>query len=295
MGLREGHRRRRGPCGEMEVDEGLTRATPGSALMARQATWCVGVLVAVGLASASAQAQEDANDPIEPVNRAVFAVNNTLDQMLLEPFAMGYRWAVPDLAREGFSNVLDNLRSPVTLIHDLLQGEWDRARITGGRLMLNSIVGLGGILDVATWAGMEDGHDEDLGQTLAVWGVPDGPYLMLPFLGPSNPRDAVGRVGDLFLDPFSIIGVPTEVAVTRVGGTVVTFREQNLETIAELRRSSLDYYATTRTLGRQVRASEIRNGRAADFGDIYDESLYDEPADPANDSFADPGSPDSNQ
>jgi phospholipid-binding lipoprotein MlaA len=261
----------------------------------RPARWLALALV-IGLASVPARAQEDTNDPLEPFNRAVFTVNDTLDQMLLEPIAMGYRWAVPDLAKEGVSNILDNLRGPVTLLHDLLQGEWDRARITGGRFMLNSIVGLGGIFDVATWAGMEDGHDEDLGQTLAVWGVPDGPYLMLPLLGPSNPRDAIGRVGDLFLDPFSIIDTPTEFAVSRVAGTVVTFREQNLDTIAELRRSSLDFYATTRTLGRQVRASEIRNGQPADFGDIYDESLYDEPLDdPAGDPFADPAAPEGGQ
>jgi len=255
---------------------------------------CLALALTVGLASTQAGAQEETNDPLEPFNRAMFAVNDTLDQMLLEPLAMGYRWAVPELAKKGVSNVLDNLRGPITLIHDLLQAEWDRARITGGRFMLNSIVGLGGIFDVATWAGMEDGHDEDLGQTLAVWGVPDGPYLMLPLLGPSNPRDAIGRVGDLFLDPFSIIDTPIEFAIGRVSGTVVTFREQNLETISELRRSSLDYYATTRTLGRQVRASEIRNGQPADFGDIYDESLYDEP-DPADDPFADPAAPDGNQ
>jgi phospholipid-binding lipoprotein MlaA len=159
------------------------------------------------------------------------------------------------------------------LANDLLQGEFDRAEKTLGRFMLNTILGAGGFVDVATMVGMPERHDEDFGQTLAVYGIGDGPYLMLPLLGPSNPRDATGRLVDLLFDPLFFLA-PTDVNYGRFGAEVVTFREQNIETIDELERSSLDLYAATRTLVRQLRANEIRNGAPAPIEDIYDEDIY---------------------
>jgi len=249
-----------------------------------------GPLLGLALAAAPALAADRENDPIEPVNRAVFEFNRLLDGLLLEPAAIMYRAATPPLVREGVNNFLANLRTPVVLANDLLQGEFGRAEKTLGRFMLNTILGAGGLVDVAGWAGMPARHEEDFGQTLAVYGVGEGPYLMLPLIGPSNPRDAAGRVVDLLFDPLFFLA-PTEVSYGRRGAEVVTFREQNIETIDELERSSLDLYAATRTLVRQLRANEIRNGAPAPIEDIYDEDIYQlDDADPAGpeDPYSDP-------
>ena len=227
-----------------------------------------------GPAARPAGAQAGENDPIEPVNRAVFEFNRVLDGLLLEPAAIMYRTATPRFVRTGVENFLNNLRTPVVLANDLLQGEFKRAELTLGRFMLNTILGFGGLLDVGAMAGMPERHDEDFGQTLALYGVGEGPYLMVPLLGPSNPRDLTGRVVDLLFDPLFFL-VPTDVSVARFGTQQVSFRERNLETIDELERSSLDLYAATRTLVRQLRANEIRNGAPAPIEDIYDEDIYE--------------------
>lgn len=221
-----------------------------------------------------ADAQElSQSDPLEPANRAVFEANNFLDQLLFEPVSRMYRTFLPALVREGITNVLTNAATPVVLANDLFQGEWLRAHNTFGRFMLNTITGAGGIIDVATWAGMPEGHYEDFGQTLAAYGIPSGPYLVLPILGPSNPRDAAGRAVDLVMNPtFWLLPTDASIAKTSVDG--INFRSQNIETIDELRRTSLDFYTATRSLFLQLRAAEIRNGRPAPIEDIYDESIY---------------------
>lgn len=227
-----------------------------------------------GPAAGLAWAQAGENDPIEPVNRAVFEFNRILDGLLLEPAAIMYRAATPRFVRTGVENFLFNLRTPVVLANDLLQGEFGRAEKTLGRFMLNTIVGVGGLIDVGGWAGMPERHDEDFGQTLAVYGMGAGPYLMVPLLGPSNPRDLAGRVVDLVFDPLFFLA-PADVNYSRFGTEVVSFRERNIETIDEFERSSLDLYAATRTLVRQLRANEIRNGAPAPIEDIYDEDLFE--------------------
>jgi phospholipid-binding lipoprotein MlaA len=226
------------------------------------------------LAAAPAVARDGENDPIEPVNRAVFQFNYVLDGLILEPAALLYRMSAPELVREGVNNFLANLRTPVVLANDLLQGEFKRAEMTFGRFMLNTILGFGGLIDVGGRVGMPERHSEDFGQTLAIYGVREGPYLMLPVLGPSNPRDAVGRVVDMLLDPLFFLA-PNDVRYGRMGAEAVSFRELNIETIDELERSSIDFYAATRTLVRQLRANEIRNGAPAPIEDIYDEDLYE--------------------
>jgi len=242
-----------------------------------------------GPAARLAWAQAGENDPLEPVNRAVFEFNRVLDGLLLEPAAIMYRAATPRFVRTGVTNFLDNLRTPVVLANDLLQGELGRAERTLGRFMLNTILGFGGLIDVGGWAGMPERHYEDFGQTLAVYGLGEGPYLMVPLIGPSNPRDLTGRVVDLVFDPLFFLA-PSDVSYGRFGAEVVSFREQNIETIDELERSSLDLYAATRTLVRQLRANEIRNGAPAPIEDIYDEGLY-ELDEGGDDALFDPGDP----
>jgi phospholipid-binding lipoprotein MlaA len=237
-------------------------------------------LVLLLLRSPGADAQGlSESDPIEPVNRAIFDVNDFLDQLLFEPFSRMYRAFLPGLVREGITNVLENAATPVILANDLFQGEWQRANTTFGRFMLNTITGAGGIIDTATWAGMPEGHYEDFGQTMAAHGVPSGPYLVLPILGPSNPRDAAGRVVDLLMNPTFWL-LPTDASIAKSGVDAINYRSQNIETIDELRRTSLDFYTATRSLFLQLRAAEIRNGRPAPIEDIYDESIYDLGDDP---------------
>ncbi|MDX1541969.1 MAG: VacJ family lipoprotein [Geminicoccaceae bacterium] len=232
------------------------------------------VLTIAGCSAVPGAAQDVDGDPLEPVNRAIFSFNTTVDGLVLEPAARIYRGVIPSPVRDSIGNVLVNARTPVVLANDLLQGEWQRANTTFGRFMINTIVGLGGIIDVATWAGMPEAHSEDFGQTLAVYGVGGGPYIVLPLLGPSNVRDTAGRVVDFFFDPIALFA-PDEAVFGRTAAEGVDFREQNLETIDELERTSLDFYAATRTLSTQLRTSEIRNGQPLPLEDIYDESIYD--------------------
>lgn len=204
------------------------------------------------------------NDPAEPANRAVFAFNQVLDTGVLKPAAGMYRDLMPPAVRTGVHNALDNLRSPVVLFNDLLQGDLDRARITVMRFLINSTIGIAGLGDPATDMGFVH-HNEDFGQTLAKWGVDDGPYVMLPVFGPSNPRDAVGLVVDFLIDPFNWWAANTgnDVAPYARGATrAVDERARNYDTLEDLQRSSLDFYATIRSLYRQRRTDEIGNGKA---------------------------------
>ncbi len=212
-----------------------------------------------------AVAADEINDPFEPVNRAVFTFNEGLDTLALKPAATGYRLFVPPEVRGGVDNALTNLKSPVVLANDMFQGNGERAFNTFMRFLINSTIGVLGVFDVADRWGYTV-HDEDFGQTLAVWGMREGPYLMLPLLGPSNPRDAIGFVVDYFLDPFRYVYLNTDeeyLGTVQTGTRAVNAREQQLETIDEIKKSSLDYYAAVRSLYRQRRNSEIANGQAA--------------------------------
>ncbi len=194
---------------------------------------------------------EQTNDPYEPFNRGMFEFNLVLDKVVLKPVAFVYKEAVPDPIRNMIRNFLDNLRSPIIFANDMLQGEFGRAGDTLIRFVMNSSFGVLGIADFAGGAGIE-AHDEDFGQTLAVWGVDNGPYLMLPLLGPSNPRDAMGRLVDFLLDPFTYAG-ETEFGIGRFVMDKVDERAQFYDTINELERTSLDFYAAVRSLYRQRR------------------------------------------
>ncbi len=231
--------------------------------------WCA-VLVAATLALAGCattppageeSAAEDANDPLEPVNRGIFAFNRTVDGLVLKPAAQIYRGVVPQEGRTMVYNVLVNWSSPVVILNDLLQGDMDRATVTIGRFFLNTGFGFLGLFDVATAWGAEPGHEEDFGQTLGFWGFGEGPYLMLPLFGPSNPRDAVGLVVDHFTDPLNYIILDETAELVRAGVTAVDTRSRYLDQIDELERTSLDYYAAIRSLYRQRRSSDIHNGR----------------------------------
>jgi phospholipid-binding lipoprotein MlaA len=207
--------------------------------------------------------ETDMNDPFEGSNRFFFDVNQVLDDILLRPIAVVYREVLPDFARDSVRNFLNNLNAPVIFANDLLQGEGDRAGTTFLRFGINSTLGLGGLFDVAGEMGF-DYHDEDFGQTLAVWGAGEGPYFYFPVMGPSNARDFTGFVVDRGFDPLTYVNWGDEdleyVPIARTALNVIDLRARNIETLDEIERTSVDYYASIRSLYRQSRADAIRNG-----------------------------------
>jgi phospholipid-binding lipoprotein MlaA len=202
------------------------------------------------------------NDPLEPTNRVFYAVNNGIDTVILKPAAQAYRYVVPGAVREGLHNVLANMGSPVQLANDILEGKPRRAGDTTMRLVINTTAGVLGFFDVASKWGYPD-HDADFGMTLASWGVPEGPFLFLPVLGPTDPRDAAGFGADILLDPFTWVGTgpnhPGWQAFTwsKYGLNAVDSRERVLDPINQIKKTALDPYATFRSLYRQHRHAQI--------------------------------------
>jgi phospholipid-binding lipoprotein MlaA len=208
----------------------------------------------------------ETNDPLEPLNRASFFVNDGIDTLVLRPAAEAYRIFVAPEIRTGVRNVLGNLRTPVILLNDLLQGEGYRAGETVGRFVLNTTLGVLGIFDVATDLGLP-GHGEDFGQTLAHWGATEGPYLFIPVLGPSNPRDLTGAGVDAVSNPFTWITGNTYFGAatnSRLVLQALDTREGLLEPLDALRAGSLDPYASLRSAYRQRRAAELTNRPGVD-------------------------------
>jgi phospholipid-binding lipoprotein MlaA len=209
-----------------------------------------------------ARAVFEANhDPLEPLNRDVFAFNLALDRAAIKPLAEAYRWTVPQGARDDVHNVLMNLNEPLVLANCILQGRLKAAGITISRFVINSTLGFAGTGDVASeWKLPQQIGDS--GQTLASWGYAEGPYLVVPLFGPSSVRDGLGRIGDVYLDGFRYIArrqnYPTFVTTGRIIADGMGQRERSLDTLDELQRESIDYYAALRSLYRQNRAAELR-------------------------------------
>ncbi len=202
------------------------------------------------------------NDPAEPFNRAMFAVNQGLDTVLVRPATVAYRTLVPSPARTGLRNVLRNIRTPVILLNDMLQGQPQRAGNTLGRFVVNTTLGLGGLIDVAEMAFGVPFHNEDFGQTLASWGVSEGPYLFLPLFGPSNPRDLAGFAVDVAAQPLTWVGQGFEVNLLsglRTGIGILDARDAVQDTLDSVMATSLDPYATLRSGYRQGRNAAIAN------------------------------------
>jgi phospholipid-binding lipoprotein MlaA len=231
---------------------------------------------AVLAAPTIASAQEAVSDPWEGFNRDLYALHDGVDQAVLEPVARGYRAVTPGPFRAGVRNVLRNLRGPVIFANDVLQGEFGRAATTAARFGVNTTVGLVGIFDPATSMGLER-HDEDFGQTLAVWGVEPGPYIFVPLMGPTNVRDATGRIVDIAFDPltWAEFDEADEIRIARTAFSALSARESVIETVDEIRRDSLDPYVTIRSAYGQLRQSAIQNG-PADVEDLPEFEPIDE-------------------
>jgi phospholipid-binding lipoprotein MlaA len=221
---------------------------------------------------------DETNDPFEPLNRKIFSFNQFFDRILFRPIAVTYDAAVPEMARDTIRHFLDNLSEPVVFGNDMLQGEFKRANETAGRFLMNSTFGVGGLMDVATKAGLEK-QTGDFGQTLYYWGVPDGPYLVLPILGPSNPRDGIGIGVDGYADPYPHVisgATMTNAEYGRYAVNGIDERARNIQTLDELQRNAIDFYSQLRSLFRQHRASELRHGEPAPLPDL--DTLYQDPA-----------------
>ena len=211
---------------------------------------------------------KELNDPLEPTNRAIFDFNDVLYTNVFRPVALGYRGAVPEFARNRINDFLSNLKLPVVFVNDVLQGNFPHAGEAVERLALNLTFGVGGIMDVATPMGVPR-HDSDFGQTLAVWGVGEGPYLVLPIIGPSSPRDGVGYLADSFADPLDQYlqnSNLTWIAEMRFGVTVLTVYEANVDVLDDIKRSAMDYYGAMRSAYRQRRAAQITEASSPGVG-----------------------------
>jgi phospholipid-binding lipoprotein MlaA len=209
--------------------------------------------------------EEDFNDPLEDTNRKIFEFNQFVDRNAIVPAAKAYRTALPDPVRDSVRDFLNNLREPLVFVNDTLQGQFESAAKTVGRFVVNSTIGIGGVVDVAGRWGIPY-HEEDLGLTFGAWGIPEGPYIVVPILGPSTPRDLGGQVAEGFGDPFNLMvtGNPYTlywIPFVRGGVSGIDQRSRYIETLADIERTSLDYYATIRSLYRQRRAALIRRER----------------------------------
>ena len=202
---------------------------------------------------------EEINDPFEDLNRDIFIFNEKLDEKLLKPAALTYRKVTPQFARTGVTNFFNNLEEIDTTINQVLQGEIKYAFNDAGRFVINTTIGLFGLIDVASKMGLEK-HEEDFGQTLGVWGFDSGPYIMIPFLGPSNPRDLLSRPISSFLSGTFAME-DNDVKITLVGIDALETRERLLD--AETLIIG-DKYIFVKDAYIQSREYEINNGSTDD-------------------------------
>lgn len=201
----------------------------------------------------------DPRDPLEPLNRGVYQVNEALDKALLKPVARGYKAAVPPPVRGGVTNFFGNFNDVTTAINDALQGKLRDAATDVGRIAVNSTIGILGVFDVATRLGLEK-HDEDFGQTFGVWGVRDGPYLVLPLLGPSTFRDTVGLGAQYFTDPEFFLFTHGPESYVVFGIRAVNVRASLLDAERILDAAAIDKYAFLRDAYLQRRRNLIHDG-----------------------------------
>ncbi len=269
-------------------------------------TWLVAAILAASLSACASQPKEEdelalgyqeISDPLEPLNRTVFDINLLLDDLLLRPIAEPYRELMPVFIQDIVRNIVRLAETPVNMANAILQGDVDAMENITARLLINLSMGVGGLFDVAADSGYPY-RSEDFGQTLAVWGVDPGFYLVLPILGPSSARDTGGKVVDLFFDPltylggFELLGIDGRYDEARTASLAKTLaagidlRAQNIDTLDDLRRDSVDFYARVRSLWYQNRLAEIRNGEPGDapLPDFPDEFLEDEQDDEASEN-----------
>ena len=217
----------------------------------------VALLVALTLLGGCASTGNP-RDPFEPLNRGIYHFNDGVDTVLLKPAAEVYRGVLPQFVRTGVSNFYSNINDVIVALNNLLQGKFLNAASDVGRIVVNTTVGVLGVLDVATHIGLEK-HDEDFGQTLGYWGIGPGPYLVIPLLGPSSVRDAIGRFVDFKTDPLTYVN-PTRDRNVLWGVRFVNRRSELLETSRILETAALDPYEFLRDAYLQRRRNLVYDG-----------------------------------
>ena len=218
------------------------------------------VALIVGCASIPAGVPPSPDDPWEPFNRSVFEFNEGLDKYVLKPVVSGYRFVLPEFIREGVYNFFSNYNDIYTALNNLLQGKPDYAFNDLMRVVVNTTIGLGGLIDLATPGGLEK-HKEDFGQTFGVWGVPSGPYVVLPFFGPSSVRDTFGTVADLETDYLFKYIPDVGLRNSLTGLRVVNARNTYYEAGDLLDGAAIDKYSFLRDAYIQRRKYQINEGR----------------------------------
>ena len=206
---------------------------------------------------------QENNDPLELMNRVVFDANDAIDTAIMRPLAEGYRAVVPQFVRDRIRAFVDNLQEPRIFVNNLLQNRVDAAGITFGRFYVNTFLGLAGLFDVASGRELPR-QTGDFGETLYFWGVDSGPYLVLPLFGPSNVRDAFGLGVDVYTTPPAHLfpgsaGLWINFGIDTVSG--FDLRARNIETLDEIKKNALDYYAQFRSIARQYREGQLRAAR----------------------------------
>ncbi len=226
---------------------------------------------------------EEIKDCFEKLNRATFAFNQSIDKSIIKPIAKGYR-NLPDPIQKGTSNAVNNLSNLITIPNNVLQGDMKSAFINTGRLIINSTIGILGIVDVANNMGFPKYEKEDYGQTLGAWGVGPGCYVVLPVLGPSNLRDLGGSfVNVLGGDPWynaSVHGnnefLSENIYLTSKVLSGIDFRSKNIESFDNLEKNSIDFYASVKSLYSQDRENKIKNNQRGSIKVIYKEEDWEE-------------------
>lgn len=210
--------------------------------------------------------EDEIYDPLEGINRAIFSFNNVADKIILEPTAKGYK-KLPTPVQSGIGNFIKNLKLPLVAVNQLLQGQGKNAVESTGRFLVNSTIGIFGLIDVADDLGLEQ-KEEDFGQTLAKWGVGDGFYIVLPLFGPSNLRDTSGMFMTMMTDPVNAYAVnqgEAWVIPLRTAANAVDQRSKIIDEVNALRDNSLDYYAAVRSSYYQNRKAAIDNTDDSDL------------------------------
>lgn len=228
------------------------------------------VLLLVGVMLSThvfAEASGNPDDPWEGFNRKMFAFNDTVDTYTLKPVAKGYKAITPDPVERGISRMFSNVGEVVNVVNDLLQGKFRQAGNDTGRFVINTTIGLVGFFDVADHFGLPKNDGEDFGQTLGVWGVDSGPYLVLPLFGPSTVRDGPARIVDRFINPINEIDhVPTRNQI--YGAEVISTRADLLEAEKFVRGERYSFIRDAYLQRRQFLLSD--GGVEDDFGDYKD-------------------------
>lgn len=225
--------------------------------------------------------ERDPRDPVERFNRSVYQFNDQLDTHLARPVAVGYVRVTPQPIRTGISNFFDNAAYPATIVNSLLQAKFIQFASDTGRFVVNSTIGLIGLFDPATAMGLE-ANDEDLGQTFGYWGMPSGPYLMIPILGPSSARDLFGDVADRSFDPKNYVrrdGIRYGLIIQEL-----VDRRAGLLSADAVQREAYDPYALIRNAYLQRREFQVSDGAVTDEDveiEIEEEPLDEAPATPA--------------